>query len=228
MQCKQVRIVTPGVSGDRFRRHQRVTACPTDRQFDAASSEVRSTWRAETCTFTVDGDRAAAQLPSRRDVLAGAATIAGAAALQRRDPADRVGPARDPRDEPAHHRLRSEGGRRDRRRQGARLRQRRHPHVQGHSVRRVHRGAARFARPSKPAPWAGVRSALYYGPTCPQGARTGWKNDEEAFVFEWDDGQPGEDCLRVNVWTPGLNDNKKRPVLVWIHGGQFLAGRARS
>ncbi len=85
-------------------------------------------------------------------------------------------------------------------------------------------GSARFMPPSKPAPWAGVRSTMWYGPTCPQGPRAGWKNDEEAFVFEWEDGQPGEDCLRVNVWTPGLNDNRKRPVLVWIHGGQFLAG----
>ena len=84
-------------------------------------------------------------------------------------------------------------------------------------------GPARFMPPSSPTPWAGVRSSLWYGPTCPQGARGGWQRDEEAFVFEWDDGQPGEDCLRVNVWTPGL-DNAKRPVMVWIHGGQFLAG----
>jgi len=84
-------------------------------------------------------------------------------------------------------------------------------------------GAARFQPPTKPVPWTGVRSSRWYGPTCPQGARAGWKRDEEAFVFEWDDGQPGEDCLRVNVWTPGL-DTKKRPVLVWVHGGQFLAG----
>ena len=33
--------------------------------------------------------------------------------------------------------------------------------------------------------------------------RTGWLNDENAFLFQWDDGQPGEDCLRVNLWTPG-------------------------
>ena len=42
-------------------------------------------------------------------------------------------------------------------------------------------------------------------------------------MFEWDDGQPGEDCLRVNVWTPGA-DSRKRPVMVWLHGGGFSAG----
>ncbi len=85
-------------------------------------------------------------------------------------------------------------------------------------------GAARFMPPSKPTPWTGVRSSLYYGKVCPQGARAGWDNDENAFMFEWDDGQPGEDCLRVNVWTPGINDNAKRPVMVWLHGGGFSAG----
>jgi para-nitrobenzyl esterase len=64
---------------------------------------------------------------------------------------------------------------------------------------------------------------MYYGQVSPQGARAGWKNDEESFMFEWDDGQFGEDCLRVNVWTPGA-DNRKRPVMVWLHGGGFSAG----
>jgi para-nitrobenzyl esterase len=82
----------------------------------------------------------------------------------------------------------------------------------------------RFVAPAKPKPWAGVRSAMYYGPTCPQAPRTGWLRDENAFLFQWDDGQPGEDCLRMNLWTPGLNDGKKRPVMVWLHGGGWTAG----
>ncbi len=85
-------------------------------------------------------------------------------------------------------------------------------------------GAARFLPPEKPTPWPGVRSSLYYGKVSPQGPRTSWENDENAFMFEWDDGQPGEDCLRVNIWTPATNDNRKRPVMVWLHGGGFSAG----
>jgi para-nitrobenzyl esterase len=78
--------------------------------------------------------------------------------------------------------------------------------------------------PSKPKPWPGIRSSMQYGPVCPQAERTGWANDEEAFMFEWDDGQQGEDCLRVNVWTPGVGGNAKRPVMVWLHGGGMTAG----
>jgi para-nitrobenzyl esterase len=85
-------------------------------------------------------------------------------------------------------------------------------------------GVARFLPPQKAKPWASVRSSMQYGQVSPQVARTGWANDEEAWLFSWDDGIPGEDCLRVNVWTPGINDNKKRPVMVWLHGGGFQAG----
>jgi para-nitrobenzyl esterase len=92
-------------------------------------------------------------------------------------------------------------------------------------------GQNRFMPPVKPTPWTGIRSALALGPVCPQAytstfdsPRFGWRHDEEAFMFEWDDGHPGEDCLRVNVWTPSINDNKKRPVMVWIHGGGFTSG----
>jgi len=84
-------------------------------------------------------------------------------------------------------------------------------------------GGARFLPPSKPEPWKETRSSLWYGKTCPQEARMGWESDVVSFLSEWDDGQPGENCLRVNVWTPGL-DHKRRPVMFWIHGGGFSAG----
>jgi para-nitrobenzyl esterase len=85
-------------------------------------------------------------------------------------------------------------------------------------------GANRFMPPVKVTPWAGVRSSMHYGPVSPQPPRGGWKNDEEAFMFLWDDGIQGEDCLRVNVWTPGFDASAKRPVMVWLHGGGFVAG----
>jgi para-nitrobenzyl esterase len=82
----------------------------------------------------------------------------------------------------------------------------------------------RFRPAQKPKPWTGIRSSRQYGFVCPQDKGTGRLNDEEAFMFQWQDSVEGEDCLRVNVWTPGINDNKKRPVMVWLHGGGFAAG----
>jgi para-nitrobenzyl esterase len=85
-------------------------------------------------------------------------------------------------------------------------------------------GENRFLPAKKPTPWSGIRSCRTYGAVCPQDKGTGRQNDEEAFLFQWCDSYEGEDCLRVNVWTPGLNDGKKRPVMVWLHGGGFAAG----
>ena len=92
-------------------------------------------------------------------------------------------------------------------------------------------GKNRFMPPEKPAPWPGVRSALYWGPVAPQpfcntldSPRSGWKHDDESFMFDWEDGHSSEDCLRINVWTSSINDNAKRPVMMWIHGGGYVAG----
>ena len=84
--------------------------------------------------------------------------------------------------------------------------------------------AERFMPPVPADSWDGIRSCRAYGPTCPQGKRTGWYNDEMAFSFSWDDGFADEDCLRLNIWTPGINDGRKRPVMVWLHGGGYSAG----
>lgn len=84
--------------------------------------------------------------------------------------------------------------------------------------------AERFMPPTPADSWEGVRSSRAYGPTCPQGKRAGWYSDEQAFSFSWDDGFPDENCLRVNIWTPGINDAGKRPVMVWLHGGGYSAG----
>jgi para-nitrobenzyl esterase len=85
-------------------------------------------------------------------------------------------------------------------------------------------GPNRFMPAVKAKSWEGVRSSRQYGYVAPQGPRAGWANDEEAFMFDWDDGVQSEDCLHVNVWTPAVGDGKKRPVMVWLHGGGYTAG----
>ena len=87
--------------------------------------------------------------------------------------------------------------------------------------------AKRFQPPTKPASWDGIRSSLTYGPVCPLITPTTQVNDETEFPFHHDWGYPNEDCLRLNIWTPGINDGKKRPVMFWIHGGGYTAGSSQ-
>jgi para-nitrobenzyl esterase len=83
-------------------------------------------------------------------------------------------------------------------------------------------GANRFLPPRPPASWTGVRSALRYGETAPQmpGRLAEGGTPEDRPVM-------GEDCLCLNVWTPAP-DEKRRPVMVWLHGGGFEAGSGSS
>jgi para-nitrobenzyl esterase len=91
-------------------------------------------------------------------------------------------------------------------------------------------GKNRFMPPVKPAPWAGVRSALDWGPVASQpfAYLTGGRQDDSSFILQREDGHSSEDCLRINVWTPSINDNARRPVMMWIHGGGFFFGSAQS
>lgn len=87
--------------------------------------------------------------------------------------------------------------------------------------------AKRFQAPEKPAPWEGVRSSMTYGPVSPLMTPTTTVQDEIEFLFHHDWGYTNEDCLRLNVWSPGINDGKKRPVMFWIHGGGYTAGSSQ-
>ncbi|HVN37095.1 MAG TPA: carboxylesterase family protein, partial [Myxococcota bacterium] len=90
---------------------------------------------------------------------------------------------------------------------------------------RVFRGvpyarASRWESPLPPEAWSGVREAVRFGASAPQqaphlplaGRLIGARTREQS-----------EACLSLNVWTPGL-DGRRRPVLVWIHGGAFVMG----
>lgn len=87
--------------------------------------------------------------------------------------------------------------------------------------------AERFTAPVKATSWEGTRSSATYGPVAPLMTPTTMVADESEFVFDHDWGYTNEDCLRINIWTPGINDGKKRPVLFWIHGGGFTSGSSQ-
>jgi para-nitrobenzyl esterase len=71
----------------------------------------------------------------------------------------------------------------------------------------------RFRPAVAPDAWKGVRDALDYGSTCPQPG-----TNERS----------GEDCLALNIWTPALRDSGKRPIMFWIHGGEYSSGSGSS
>ena len=90
--------------------------------------------------------------------------------------------------------------------------------------------ADRFTAPKPVAPWIGIKTALTYGRVAPQ------LTDEQNDIFpphwympHWEPRNypQSDDCQNLNIWTPNINDNKKRPVMVWLHGGGYFMGSAQ-
>ena len=89
-------------------------------------------------------------------------------------------------------------------------------------------GSNRFMPPAPVAKWTGVRDALEYGPSAPQSEPGVRRSVSDRAVAGAGLPDENEDCLVLNVWTPALGDGRKRPVMVWCHGGGFVTGSGSS
>lgn len=83
--------------------------------------------------------------------------------------------------------------------------------------------ADRFQSPRPVEHWEGVKNATNYGYICP--VMSSPAPSSEIFIPHrfW---PSNEHCQNLNIWTPGINDGKRRPVMVWFHGGGFSSGSA--
>jgi para-nitrobenzyl esterase len=111
----------------------------------------------------------------------------------------------------------------------------RHGKVRGYVLRGIHTflgvpygadtsGPNRFLPPREPKPWTDVFPALWWGNSAPQDVERRYQDRYYSFRDHWNYDDVSEDCLRLNVFTPALADGKKRPVLLWLHGGGFANG----
>jgi para-nitrobenzyl esterase len=92
-------------------------------------------------------------------------------------------------------------------------------------------GKNRFMPPTDPARWTGVRDALEFGPSAPQTEPGARRSTSDLAVAGAGLKAEGEDCLVLNIWTPAIpviGDGRRRPVMVWCHGGGFATGSGSS
>jgi para-nitrobenzyl esterase len=84
-------------------------------------------------------------------------------------------------------------------------------------------GALRWRPPQALLAWNGNRTATEFPPSCPQNLARRRGPWTEEFMVQ---GDAGEDCLYLNLWTPSISAAARRPVYVWLHGGGFNEGSA--
>jgi para-nitrobenzyl esterase len=85
-------------------------------------------------------------------------------------------------------------------------------------------GSNRFMLPKKPKPWMEVFPAIWWGNTAPPNMQNRYANKYASFRDHWNYDDVSEDCLRINIFTPDINDGQKRPVMLWLHSGGFTNG----
>lgn len=85
-------------------------------------------------------------------------------------------------------------------------------------------GENRFMPPREPEAWDDILPTVFWGDTAPQITDNKYANNYNTFVDHWNYYDVSEDCLKLNIWTPQIDNSKKRPVLVWLHGGGFTNG----
>lgn len=88
--------------------------------------------------------------------------------------------------------------------------------------------ARRFRAPEPPPTWTGVRDATAYGQYAPQAPSSRLREYADMITFDIQGGGMGEDCLVLNLWTPTLDRNAKKPVIVHVHGGGWYGGSGNS
>ena len=96
-------------------------------------------------------------------------------------------------------------------------------------------GKNRFKPPQPTKPWSGIRDTLEYGNMAPQGGgappNAGMMRGARVTrsLFAPLNSQPhSEDCLYLNIWSNGVNQENNRAVMVWLHGGGFTSGSGAS
>ena len=89
-------------------------------------------------------------------------------------------------------------------------------------------GANRFMPPQPVEPWAGVRDALHWTDVAPQIPGDRRHTYADLIMVDRNPSGMGEDNLSLNLWSPGLDPNAKKPVIVVLHGGGFYSGSGNS